>query len=228
MKYYCDSCDFETDDSSNFKRHNASKRHLLKSEGESTLKTHQCEECEYSTQHKGNYNKHIKIHQGNTRYKYKCLACDINIADNTALHKHFRNLEHGGKVREKYPETVKLKKGFHIRNCPLDLSKRGEYIKNIDDTDYVEVKIEPKKRKEDKQLMKKDILPYYKLDEDEMEIIVNKFLQILKDNDIDPTDEGIYETDNIQEQYISIYNLIYDDKGVLDTYLEDTYDIVLA
>jgi hypothetical protein len=61
VKYNCNVCDYETTDSSNFKKHNASKKHVMKTEiYNKTIKIY-CSNCGVEFKHKSSLCRHRKI-----------------------------------------------------------------------------------------------------------------------------------------------------------------------
>jgi hypothetical protein len=59
--YTCESCNFGTQDKSNYNRHMKSKKHLkLKAPNPTVGKTYCCKWCKYKSGDWSNYNKHMK------------------------------------------------------------------------------------------------------------------------------------------------------------------------
>lgn len=57
-KHICIHCNYKTDDTSNFNRHNKSKSHLRCIENNSKYVNYKCDKCNYSTNHKNDFRKH--------------------------------------------------------------------------------------------------------------------------------------------------------------------------
>jgi hypothetical protein len=82
---------------------------------------------QYNTFNAGNFYKHKKNHEGKN-HKFNCLACDLNLQDNTKLKAHFLTQTHINNVKRNYSETLDHSK---IAMKKLDLNKRTEYIKQV-------------------------------------------------------------------------------------------------
>ena len=61
-KYNCDSCNYSTDDTSNWTRHKRSAKHQRAVDTGCPKKSFKCDKCQYATQDKSNFNKHVKTH----------------------------------------------------------------------------------------------------------------------------------------------------------------------
>lgn len=122
--YKCQECDYESNRKANVERHS------LKHEKTVIEANFQCTECEYSTKLKFNYNRHMKAHEGLIKKKYHCDACDKYLTDKAHLKEHYQSSEHHRNVREHFPETLVAGK---IAMQRLDLSKRGEYTKVVNE-----------------------------------------------------------------------------------------------
>ena len=229
---FCESCNFTTNDKSNFNRHCKSVKHIKNVSG---TKRHICEICKYSTDKKSNYDRHITTHEDIKIGKFECLACLTQIPHKQALNKHLRSNNHHMNVRKKYPETVIMK--VLTTKHRLDLSKLHIYIKCKDGSVYKpeitpSIKITTNDTKS-KRLIRKmpvikrsEIVEYYKLSESEMEDVVDRMITLFEMKGHNPEDEGIYSDDPIEDRYLSVFNLVHDEDGI--DYLEENYDIILT
>ena len=230
---FCESCNFTTNDKSNFNRHCKSVKHIKNVSG---TKRHICKICKYSTDKKCNFQKHMNnVHDENKIGKYECLACLTQVIDKQALKKHLRSPNHHMNVRKKYPETVIMK--ILTTKHRLDLSKLHIYIKCKDGSVYKPDLISPTKSNKTKNvtrtnsrkaptIKRSEIVEYYKLSESEMEDIVDRMITLFEMKGHNPEDEGIYPDDPIEDRYISVFNLVQDEDGI--DYLKENYDIILA
>src|SRR5579885_1195444 len=99
-KFYCNTCNYGTDNKSNFNKHNKIPTHLKLIAGESTTKTYKCdvEGCEYSTKDSSNFKGHKNNHQGRKKYITHCLACSVHISDSNHLKHHYCAFSHKNNV----------------------------------------------------------------------------------------------------------------------------------
>ena len=93
MKFICKLCKYETNDKSNFVKHEKSYKHSKLSRGESLECLHECPICSYSTKLKQNYNRHYKNHKRTWVLSIMSLAGKRKKALNNAIIIRNRNEE---------------------------------------------------------------------------------------------------------------------------------------
>lgn len=208
MKFTCDICNYQTEDKSNINRHNKSSRHLKKAAGESTKKLFKCTECDYESYNWSNYNKHQQSHKGERKYVYHCKACNKGFKDNFNLSIHYKSSKHKDNVIEKFPDTVIQK----LTGVRLDLTKKHQYITKLTKTVVCdEKKVRKKQATKEVIINTKDYLPPEQLDDKKKRNLITKAISWLRDNGVDPDDEGYSEENELDENYKVIYELMTDD-----------------
>ena len=194
----------------NYNRHLKSKRHLLKAAGQSTRKTYKCDKCKYESKWSGNLKRHQKVHNKTASPKkgfaYHCQACNMYIKDSKALKGHVTTYKHGTNVFEKYPETTKKQ---HIP--PLIIpSMRWVYIIELT-KGKEEIKKEVPKKEQPTFIKIADYKSYMYLDEREKEKLIANAVKWMKENGIDPVDEGYSDDNEVDENYTAIHQILSDD-----------------
>lgn len=211
LKFTCQTCNYATNYKYNYNRHLKSKRHLLKASGKSTRKTYKCDQCNYVSKWSGNLKRHQKVHNKDESPKkgfaYLCKACNMYIKDSKALKGHVTTLKHGTNVFEKYPETTKK---THIP--PLIIpSMRHVYVIELQKDKEEVKKQEPKKEKPAFIKISDYRHDYMSVDDSKKEKLIANAVKWMKENGIDPTDEGYSDDNEIDDNYIVIHNLLSND-----------------
>lgn len=156
VRYECIKCNYKTKDKTRYETHKKSIKHLkitgtgnhliekikrefkqkIARENRSDVYKYKCkmEECKYKTSNKSNFNRHERLHNKTTIYRYKCIACDKLLEDKSKMILHCNCHYHSENVAEKFPETLKCRMD---NKTVIDVNKRDLYIKKLsDDKDW--------------------------------------------------------------------------------------------
>ena len=120
QKYYCEACDYYTSDTKDLKKHNATRKHILRTTV-TTLETsghgfianemnkkldYHCDKCNYKCSNKTNYMKHLStnkhINNNNVTNKHICDVCNKEYLHRSGYYKHKKIC----KVLETKPELT--------------------------------------------------------------------------------------------------------------------------
>ena len=219
-KYYCIICNYQARDNYNYNRHLKLKNHI-KNINDSLL-VFKCnnEGCDFETTEKYNLNKHIKSqHEEIKAYTHKCEACNQYLRDNEKVQTHCKNESHKQNVIIKYPETCKggiKMNGKWLQDPILILSMKERYITKLNNINN-KILVKDKKKKIIKEnehkiinIYTQDYVEYYYLTDRKKEELINNAIKWMKQNNIDPNDEGYSANNELNDNYILIYNIFSD------------------
>ena len=88
-EYYCEPCQYKTNNHSDFNRHESTTKHICSSSCE-VLQTYTCETCNYHFKTQSSYQKHLTTatHLGNYHGVFTCTKCNKLYANSSGLWKH--------------------------------------------------------------------------------------------------------------------------------------------
>jgi len=115
MKYICESCNYETNDKSNFNKHMNSKAHDKKT----------------STIHKVDINVDKKCQQKKLPSSFKCSECNKNYSSTSSLSRHRNKYCKVGALTEQI--TLQLEQKFDEKVKKRELEMELEYSKKLVD-----------------------------------------------------------------------------------------------
>ena len=203
----------------------------------SNKEKYRCLVCDYQTSDDRNYNKHLKTEKhiknmngNNENYSYKCEACNQYLRDKEKVQTHCNKLSHKQNVIEKYPDTCKVGSGIEsngkwLLDPRLNLSMKHKYIIKLNamnnkisvkdkKTNIIEknkpINIEKEFEDEIININTKDYVEYYYLSDNKKEKLLNDAIKWMQQNNINPEDEGYSEPNELNDNYISIYNIFSD------------------
>jgi hypothetical protein len=124
QKYSCEACHYYTSDTKDLKKHNATRKHILRTTV-TTLETsghgfianemnkkidYHCDKCNYRCSNKTNYMKHLStnkhINNNNVTNKHICDVCNKEYLHRSGYYKHKKMCQ----VLESKPEVLETKK----------------------------------------------------------------------------------------------------------------------
>ena len=124
QKYSCEACHYYTSDTKDLKKHNATRKHILRTTV-TTLETsghgfianemnkkidYHCDKCNYNCSNKTNYMKHLStnkhINNNNVTNKHICDVCNKEYLHRSGYYKHKKICQ----VLESKPEVLESKK----------------------------------------------------------------------------------------------------------------------
>lgn len=165
----------------------------------------ECQYCDYSTSRKYNLKRHELAHDSDTvEHNYACAVCNISFRCKSNLKVHYRSARHMKKVKEQCPNAcVKVEKkvngiahSSYVKIDPLKVSmylQKVNIVKNKKTKEIISKKIQQIKSEAPGTFDKSKYIDYYKLSENEMEILIGQFVSYLRQRGIDPNDYMDYD-----------------------------------